>query len=127
MKMKRFFVIASIFCALSFGLLSSGSAWENPGKPPVFCLSSGEVTTSPVTIYDGTCYVVSVLVITDGTNNAKLVLTAGGAAGTVQFETTVVGADNYGGRVWTLPVQFLTDCYGVLSGTGASYIVEYVK
>jgi len=124
--MKRFFVIVSVFCALSFGLLSSGSAWENPGKPPVFCISSGE-RTADATIFDGTCYVVSVLVITDGTNSAKLILTSDGSSGTVQFETTVVGADNYGGRVWTLPVQFLTDLYANIDGVGASYIVEYVK
>ena len=124
--MKRFFVIVSIFCALSFGFLSSGVAWETPGKPAVFCLSSGEQTAS-ATIFSGTCYIVSVLVITDGTNNAKLILKAGGSSGTVQYETTVIGADNYGGRVWTLPVQFTTDCYAAVTGTGASYIVEYIK
>lgn len=125
--MKRLLVVVSVFCLLSFGFLSSGLAWQTPGKVPVFSLSSGEITTSPVTIFDGTCNVVSVLIITDGTNDAKLILTAGGAGGTVQYETTVIGADHYGGRVWTFPVEFATDCYGVLTGANASYIVEYIK
>lgn len=126
--MKRLFIVLSLSLLLFIGSFSTVYGWgDTPGTPPVFSLSSGEQTSATVTIFDGTCHVVSVLVITNGTDDAKLILRAGTGSGTVQYETTVIGADHYGGRVWTFPVQFLTDCHGTLVGAGASYIVEYIK
>jgi len=121
--MKKLFVLVSVFCLLSLGISSSVYAWTTN---PVRSVSSGE-QTADATVVSGTCYIVSVLVVTDGTNDAKLVLKAGGSGGTVQYETTVIGSDHYGGRLWTFPVEFVTDCYADVTGTGASYIVEYLK
>lgn len=86
--------------------------------------SSGEQTTTKAA-YTGPCALSSVLVITDGTNTAKVIIDdSTDGSGTVKYETSVVGANNYGGRNWTFPVKFTTGVYVTVSGTGASYIIE---
>jgi len=89
------------------------------------CKSSGE-QTSDAAILSEHGYICGLLVITDGTNDAKVVIydnTAG--SGTVKWEQTVIGGDNYGGRAWARPVEFNIGIYVDVTGTGASYIVEY--
>lgn len=86
--------------------------------------SSGEQTTTKAA-YTGPCCLASVLVITDGTNTAKVVIDdSTDGSGTVKYETSVVGANHYGGRNWTFPVKFTTGVYVTVTGTGASYIIE---
>jgi len=73
------------------------------------------------------CYLSAVEVITDGTNNATLIVydnTAG--SGTVLLEIRVTGTDHYGGRSWTFPVRVDNGIYGAVTGTGASFIIEYI-
>jgi hypothetical protein len=94
-------------------------------------ITSGE-QTADATIYTVAtwgplCFISSVLIITDGTNDAKLIIYDNTAnSGTVVLEMTVVGSDNYGGRNWMYPVTITTGIRGDISGTGASYIIEYV-
>ena len=88
--------------------------------------SSGE-QAADAGIRTGECYISSVVIITDGTNNAKLILYDNiAASGTVMLEMTVVGVDHYGGRNWAFPVRCGTGIYADITGTGASYIVEYM-
>ena len=89
--------------------------------------SSGE-KTSDTAIMAGPGYITAVYVITDGSNNAKVILydNASAASGTVMLEMTVVASDNYGGRSWVFPAEFFKGIYVDVSGTGASYIIEYI-
>lgn len=88
---------------------------------------SGELI-SDTAIQTVPCYITSVLIITDGTNDAILILydNPAAATGTVRFEMTVKGADNYGGYSWNFPKYFYTGIYGDIEGTGASFIVESI-
>jgi hypothetical protein len=95
-------------------------------KKVVFSTSSGE-QTSDAAVYSSRGAITGVHVITDGTNNAKVVIydnTAG--SGTVVCEITVTGTDHYGGRLFTFPVKVDTGIYVDVTGTGASYIIEYL-
>ena len=89
--------------------------------------SSGEQTSSAA-IYAGSAYITGVEVITDGTNDAKLILydNATAASGTVVLEMTVAGANNFGGREPTFPPHCYNGIYGAITGTDASFIVEYI-
>lgn len=76
--------------------------------------------------------VCSILIMTDGTNDAKVILYDVSAAGDIAVtnkisEITVVGADNYGGRAWPYPVRFSNGLYADVTGTGASYIIEWIR
>ena len=87
--------------------------------------SSGEQTGATTSVVAGPCALTSVLVITDNTNYAKVVIDDSiDGTGIVKYETRVEGANNYGGRNWTFPVEFTAGVYVTLSGTGASYIIE---
>lgn len=89
-------------------------------------ISSGEKTSS-TTILTGTGYVMSVLIITNGTNDAKVILYDNTAAsGKVIFEGTVTGSEHFGGKNWDFPVKIHTGIYVAITGTGASAIVEYI-
>jgi hypothetical protein len=74
----------------------------------------------------------SILIMTDGSNDARVILydvsTGNDAAITNKLvEITVKGADNYGGRIWVDPVQFTEGLYADINGTGASFILEWTK
>lgn len=96
---------------------------------------SGELDASAL-IYTGSCVITSVEVITDGTNGALLKLHNAITLGTCDAankrrEVGVAGnagtatIPNYGGMNWVHPVRCDTGIYCVLSGTGATYIVDY--
>lgn len=88
--------------------------------------STGEITTSQV-ILDRPGNLSAVLIITDGTNPATVMLFDGmDANGKKLGEWSVPGASLYGGRNWTFPVQCKAGIYCTVSGTGASAIVEYI-
>ena len=87
----------------------------------------GEQTVDKL-IYTGSCYITGILIITNGTDDAKVILYDNtSASGDVRWEQTVIGGDNYGGRSWTYPKKFYNGIYVDVSGTGASYIIEYIK
>jgi hypothetical protein len=83
------------------------------------------------TIHTGACLLVSVLVITDGTNAATVFLydkpsVTGIDPANKLAEFTVAGAAGYGGRNWVFPIACSSGIYVDVTGTGASYIVEYI-
>ncbi len=73
----------------------------------------------------------SVTIMTDGSNNARLILYDSAASTTditkKLMEITVTGASFYGGRIWADPVKFTEGIYADVNGTGASYIIEWSK
>lgn len=91
-----------------------------------FSIGSGE-KTSDGSIASARCYISSVQIITDGTNDAKLILydNASAASGTVITEMTVTGTGHFGGRYWAPERLCINGIYADITGTGASYIVEY--
>lgn len=90
-------------------------------------ISSGEQTSDSL-IVSGKVYITSIKVITNGTNDATLVTyDAKVADGKVIDETKVIGADNYGGLKWLFPIECNDGIYADVTGTGASYIIEYIK
>ena len=90
--------------------------------------SSGEQTATKQ-ICTGHCKITAVEIITDGSNDAKLIVYDGvDSGGKVVFEGTVVALGWFGGRMFLPPVYMNSGIYCVLSGAGApSYIVEYQK
>ena len=69
---------------------------------------------------------------TNGTDNATVILYDVAAAGDIAVtnkleEITVLGANHYGGFDWSHPVKYTAGLYCTVTGTGASYIVEYKK
>lgn len=118
--MKKRFLIATIFVLVLF-FTSVSFAFQGSQ-------SSGE-KTADAAVSATDVYMTAVTIITDGTNDAKLILydNASAASGTVLLEMTIAGGDNYGGRVWTYPLKCWNGIYGDIAGTGASYIVEYIK
>lgn len=89
--------------------------------------SSGEKTSSGA-IKASEGFLGGAIVLTDGTNDATVILydNDNAASGTKLFEVTVAGADNYGGLVLPVPIRFDNGCYLSISGTGASCIVYYL-
>ena len=86
--------------------------------------SSGEQSGNTL-IMTGPCLMTGLQVVTDGTNDGKVVIQDGvTAAGTVKCEMSVVGANHYGGRNWVAPIKFSTGIYVTGTGTGATYFVE---
>ena len=74
--------------------------------------------------------VCALLIMTDGTNNATVILYDVADSGDIAItnkitEITVVGSEHYGGRVWSFPVVFSNGLYADVTGTGASFIVEW--
>ena len=90
-------------------------------------ISSGEKTADAV-IHNGNVYITALAVMTDGTNDARVILYNSGssAIGKIIWEVTVAGGDNYGGRIWAFPTNCNDGIYADVNGTGASYIVEYI-
>ena len=89
-------------------------------------VSSGELTAT-ASVATGTCYITSILIITDGTTNGKVIIDdSTDGSGTVKWEQTVLGGNHYGGKDWSYPVEFKKGIYVTLSGDGATFIVEYV-
>ena len=68
-----------------------------------------------------------VLVITDGTNAASIIVYdhATAATGTVLFKGTIAGTANFGGATFGVSVRYMNGVYADIGGTGASYIIYY--
>ena len=86
--------------------------------------SSGEQSGNTL-IMTGPCAMTGLQLVTDGTNDGKVVIQDGvTASGTVKCEMTVVGANHYGGRNWVAPIKFSTGIYVTGTGQNSSYWVE---
>jgi len=87
--------------------------------------ASGQVKTGPGRFYYAQ-------VITDGSHDATCIgydisSASDAAAGNKLFELKVIGANNYGGIEKSVPTRFGRGLYIALTGSGASYIVEWAK
>ncbi len=93
-----------------------------------YSISSGEILLADEgTVFTGWGYLASILILTDGTNDATAIIYDNTAAsGKKLWEGKVKGADNYGGRNWVKPVEFLIGMYVDLTGTDSSCIIERV-
>ena len=89
-------------------------------------IGSGEKTVDAI-IKSGLCWITAIEVITDGTNDARVILydNASAASGEVIWESTIAGGDNFGGKNWIFPRKCNHGIYADINGSGASYIVEY--
>lgn len=98
---------------------------------PTFSFSRGEQTVaSNATVQHdtGKSALAGIIIMTDGSNDCKVIIYDGTTtSGTVKYETTVKGADHYGGRIWVFPLAINTGIYVVASGSGGSYILEYIE
>lgn len=119
--MKRKIFLTTVFLLAAVVLMVAVVSFAED-----FAGTSGEQTSSTV-ICNRPCRLTAVTVITDGTNDATLKLYdhASAASGTVILEMTVVGANNYGGRNYVTPLMTVNGCYAEVSGSNASYIVEF--
>ena len=89
-------------------------------------ISSGE-QTADAQIATGNGFLTAVQVITDGTNDAKIIIYDNTAAsGKVLNEFTINGGSHFGGREPLFPPEFHNGLRVDVSGTGASYILEYI-
>lgn len=94
---------------------------------PIILFSPGEKTAG-FNVYSGECLFAGILVVTDGSNDAKVIVYDNTeASGTVKWETTVTGSDHYGGGLFPFPVHMENGIYVDVTGTGASYIPFYGK
>lgn len=118
--MKKLTIIVAII--LLFAALAWGLPWDNL----MYATSSGE-QTSDAAIVAQESFLVGILIITDGTNDATVVLydDPDSADGTKLWEAVVTGSDNYGGGLFPYPIRASTGIYADLTGTGASVIVYY--
>ena len=98
---------------------------------PTFSYSRGEQTqaSNPTVQHDtGKSALAGIIIMTDGSNDCKVIIYDGTTTGgTVKYETTVKGADHYGGRIWVFPLTINTGIYVVVTGSGGSYILEYIE
>lgn len=89
------------------------------------CLSSG-LQTADGQIYTGRGTLNALTVITDGTNDASVVLYDNTAAsGTVLAKISCDGTNNSEFQGWNLAVRCVNGIYADVTGTGAGYIVHY--
>lgn len=121
--METFKSFKLLFLAICILLFAAGGvmAFKDYAK-------SSELRSSDALIVEGKVYLSSVLIITDGTNDATVTIhdALNSGSGTV-FYAVVAGGDNWGGRVWVPPLEIENGIYVDVSGTGAKYIIEYVE
>ena len=87
--------------------------------------SSGEITSSSAAA-SVPAKLGGLLILTDGTNDATVILyDAASATGTKLWEAKVPASDEYGGCMFPEPIEAMIGIWAELSGTGASCIVYY--
>jgi len=118
--MKKFIIVAFVLCAVLLSVFPSFAG------PTYYSRSSG-LQTADAAITTAGGYMTGVAIVTDGTNDATVVVYDNGAsaAGTVLFKGKVSGASNLGGATFEIPIQYDDGIYVDVTGTGAAYIVYY--
>ena len=82
--------------------------------------------TADKTVITGKSILTGFLVVTDGTNNATIVIYDNtSAAGTELAKIVVLGASYFGGGTFEIPIRCTKGIYADITGTGASYIIYY--
>lgn len=92
----------------------------------IYATNSGEITSSQL-VYAGACLISKIKVLTDGSNNATIIVydnTEG--SGKVIDKTIVAAAIRYGGGNIIPPEKCDNGIYVTISGTGASVIISYI-
>ena len=83
--------------------------------------------TADATIATGKCAVTSVILVTDGTNDASLVMhDSVDNSGTIIREFRVDGESDFGGNAINFPVFMAEGIYANVTGTGAFYFIDFV-
>lgn len=91
------------------------------------CEGSGEISASKL-IYNGPCFLTSLMVYGDGVNDADgIVYNNTTAVGDVAAKITVDAPLSYGGRDYRRPRWCPNGLFAELSGTGVSAIVEWMR
>jgi hypothetical protein len=91
--------------------------------------SSGQKTANAL-IQTGFTLVSVIVVFTDGTHDATITVYDNvEASGKIVWGPhTIAAADNAGGRpIGSAPIKCENGVYAVISGTGATYIIEYIQ
>jgi len=116
-----------LFLSILILLASHGLVIAEPSTPLLDPTNSvTEITTTGVYTAKS-CTIVKIKIVTDGTNDATLILhdSASAASGNVIDETTVIGADHYGfGGPFPGGRRVFNGIYGTISGTGASCFID---
>jgi len=93
---------------------------------PRWSTSSGE-KTADLQVFTGTGVLTSVQLITDGSNPATATVHDGTSNSDKKIgEFKCDGLDYYCGWIWDFPVWVNVGIYVDVSGTDASYIIEYM-
>lgn len=91
-------------------------------------MTSSGLKTSSAIIATGRYRLGGVLIVTDGTNAATVIIyDALSATSTILFKGTVPGSANFGGSSWEIPIRAKTGIYAEISGTGAACVVYFDK
>jgi hypothetical protein len=117
--MKKTIIISMIVLMLTISI-AIAKEWRTYGL--------AEITADGAAMTE-LCYIGYVEIITDGTNDAKVILydNASAASGTVIFEGTVTGSCHFGGHEWTNPRRCANGIYVDITGTGASCIIGIAR
>jgi hypothetical protein len=113
--MKKVWLTLVLLCIASV-------AWAAPQT----CITSG-IKNADAAVATKTGWLCGVLILTDGTNDATVVVydNASAASGTELFKAKVSGAGNFGGGTFEIPIRFSNGIYADVTGTGATYIIYY--
>jgi hypothetical protein len=116
--MKKFsMVVVFVFCMTG---LAFADAYT-------MATSSGE-QTSDAQVMTGVGAITSVILITDGTNAATLTVHDGTSNSAKKILEIKADGNMYmRTRTWAFPVSIGTGIYCDVTGTDASYIIEYIK
>jgi hypothetical protein len=118
MDMKKYFTLLLLLALLAApALVIAGDTSRSTGY--------GYLATSQ-SIYLGPCVLTAIVVKTDGTNAATVtVYDSATGSGEVVAGWTCPGASNACTQDWPTPRRITKRIYVSISGTNASYIVEY--
>jgi hypothetical protein len=120
--MKKRIMFAVLAVVVSVSICFAGN-YDQATK----AISSGE-KTEDAQIRTGRAALTSVMVITDGTNAATLTVHDGTSNSDKKIgEFKCDGASYYCGWLWNFPAEVSTGIYCDVTGTGASYILEYIR
>ena len=95
-------------------------------KLGLILMSPGEKDASYL-VHTGPCLFAGILITTDDTNAATVIVYDNNAAsGTIKWRQKVKGDEYVGGGMLPWPVEMEKGYYVAVSGTGAKYIPYYV-
>lgn len=92
---------------------------------PAAC--SGQKSSSEL-ILTGRGLLASILLLTDGSNDATLTVYDNTAAsGKIVRKFKVLASEEFGGTILPYPIYMENGIYVAVSGTGATYIIDYIN